>query len=326
MKKTIVTLLLLCTGAVLGVQADKKKKTNTGTQPVQQTTKVTLKNQSDTLSYTSGMMVTEQLGNYLKGTFNVETAQYPAVAEGIQEVLQKSNDPTFNARNAGINVGQTLIKNVIPSIEKQLQEAGSTFNRQLFIDGFLAALLNDTTLYTPARATTFARDFLEKQIKAKNEAYKKQNEAWLAENKNKTGVVTLPSGLQYKVITAGNGATPKATDEVTVKYEGKLIDGTVFDSSYKRNPQTNDFRADQVIKGWTEALTLMHVGSKWELYIPQELAYGERETGPIKPYSTLIFTVELVNIKTTDEPKTDTAKPAAKPAPVKKKTVTRKRR
>ena len=109
-------------------------------------------------------------------------------------------------------------------------------------------------------------------------------------------MVTLPSGLQYKVITEGKGAKPTAQQEVTVKYEGHLIDGTEFDSSYKRNPQTTKFRCDQVIKGWTEALTLMPVGSKWELYIPQELGYGSRAAGNIPPYSTLIFTVELVDI------------------------------
>jgi len=98
------------------------------------------------------------------------------------------------------------------------------------------------------------------------------------------------------VLVEGTGAQPKAEEEVEVKYEGKLIDGTVFDSSYKRNPQTAKFRCNQVIKGWTEALTMMPVGSKWELYIPQELAYGDRQAGKINPYSTLIFTVELLDI------------------------------
>ena len=104
---------------------------------------------------------------------------------------------------------------------------------------------------------------------------------------------TTASGLQYKVLRAGNGPVPSKDDKVTVKYEGQLIDGTVFDSSYKRDPQTSSFGVGQVIKGWTEALCMMPVGSKWELYIPQELAYGDRQAGTIKPYSTLIFTVEL---------------------------------
>lgn len=135
----------------------------------------------------------------------------------------------------------------------------------------------------------------EREAKAK--AAKEEGEKFLKENAKKKGVVTLPSGLQYRVIRKGKGPTPKEDDMVTVKYEGRLIDGTVFDSSYKRTPQTNDFRPKQLIKGWTEALTLMPVGSKWEIYVPQELAYGEREAGQIPPYSTLIFIMELDAIK-----------------------------
>ena len=116
-------------------------------------------------------------------------------------------------------------------------------------------------------------------------------------NKTKDGVKTTASGLQYKVITEGKGEIPADTCKVKVNYKGTLIDGTEFDSSYKRN-EPSTFRANQVIKGWTEALTMMPVGSKWELYIPQELAYGARESGnQIKPFSTLIFEVELLSIE-----------------------------
>ncbi len=111
-------------------------------------------------------------------------------------------------------------------------------------------------------------------------------------------MVTLPSGLQYKVLREGNGPIATKDDEVEVKYEGRLIDGTVFDSSYERNPQTTKFRPTQVIKGWTEALTMMPEGSMWELYIPQTLGYGERQAGKIPPFSTLIFKVELVKVTT----------------------------
>ena len=120
-------------------------------------------------------------------------------------------------------------------------------------------------------------------------------EQWLADNKKKEGVITLPSGLQYKVLVKGDGPVPTATQKVKVHYEGHLIDGKEFDSSYKRN-QPSTFRCDQVIKGWTEALCKMPVGSKWELYIPYQLAYGDRNTGTIPPYSALIFTVELLDI------------------------------
>ena len=128
-------------------------------------------------------------------------------------------------------------------------------------------------------------------------AEKEKAAEFLLKNKEKEGVIETESGLQYKVIKAGKGEIPTKESSVKVNYKGTLIDGTEFDSSYKRNAPAT-FRADQVIKGWTEALTMMPVGSKWELYIPQELAYGARETGgQIKPFSTLIFEVELLEIE-----------------------------
>ena len=114
-----------------------------------------------------------------------------------------------------------------------------------------------------------------------------------------------PSGLQYRIIREGNGAVAANDEEVEVKYEGRLIDGTVFDSSYTRNPQTTSFRPSQVIKGWTEALKMMPEGSEWEVYIPQELAYGERQAGKIPPYSTLIFKLEVVKVKKDEKPAED---------------------
>ena len=124
---------------------------------------------------------------------------------------------------------------------------------------------------------------------------KKAGEEWMAANAKKEGVKVLPSGVQYKVIKEGKGAMPKDTSLVTVNYEGRLINGTVFDSSYK-NGKPVDLRANQVIKGWTEALVHMPEGSVWEVYIPQELAYGERETGQIKPFSPLVFKIELIKV------------------------------
>ncbi len=121
-------------------------------------------------------------------------------------------------------------------------------------------------------------------------------EQFLQENAGKEGVVTTESGLQYKVLTEGNGAKPQLTDQVRVHYEGRLIDGTVFDSSYQRG-EPAVFGLQQVISGWTEALQLMPVGSVWEIYLPQELAYGGRDLGSIPPYSTLIFKVELLGIE-----------------------------
>ncbi|MBI5409700.1 MAG: FKBP-type peptidyl-prolyl cis-trans isomerase [Nitrospirae bacterium] len=162
--------------------------------------------------------------------------------------------------------------------------------------------------------TNFRNEMMVKQtahMKEMSDKNKKEGEAFLAENKKKEGVVTLPSGLQYKIITEGTGEKPKAADTVTVNYRGTLIDGTEFDSSYSRN-QPATFKVTGVIPGWTEALQLMKAGSKWQLFIPSNLAYGERGAGrDIGPNSTLIFEVELLSIKET------AAKEA--PAPAEKK-------
>jgi len=147
--------------------------------------------------------------------------------------------------------------------------------------------------------SSLQKEMMEKQAertKQLSEKNKKEGDAFLAENKKKEGVKTLPSGLQYKVITEGTGKTPKAEDTVITNYRGTLIDGTEFDSSYKRG-QPATFPVKGVIPGWTEALQLMKEGSKWELFIPASLAYGERGAGNlIGPYTTLIFEIELISV------------------------------
>ena len=171
------------------------------------------------------------------------------------------------------------------------------------------------------------KDMMEKQVAASKEAATKnaaEGEKFLAENKKKDGVKTTASGLQYKVLKEGSGPTPKETDTVVTNYRGTLIDGTEFDSSYKRNePMT--FPVNRVIKGWSEALQLMKPGSKYQLFVPAALAYGERGAGrEIGPNATLIFDVELLSIKPPEVPATVApgaagaspgTTPAAKPAP-----------
>jgi FKBP-type peptidyl-prolyl cis-trans isomerase len=136
---------------------------------------------------------------------------------------------------------------------------------------------------------------------AETESNKKDGAAFLAANATKEGVVTLPSGLQYKILVAGTGPKPSATDSVVCNYRGTLLDNTEFDSSYKRG-QPATFNVGAVIKGWSEALQLMPVGSKWQLFIPPDLAYGERGKNPIGPNATLIFEVELVSIQAKSQP------------------------
>jgi FKBP-type peptidyl-prolyl cis-trans isomerase FklB len=190
-------------------------------------------------------------------------------------------------------------------------EVGSNLKRQgidldaaLIAKGLQDALTDGTMLLTEAEVhetvQVFQRELMAKQQEAQKSVSAKakaEGEAFLAANATKEGVVTLPSGLQYKVITPGSGASPKASDTVTVHYRGRLIDGTEFDSSYKRNEPTS-FPVGGVIPGWTEALQLMKVGAKWELYIPAKIAYGDRGAGGvIPPGATLIFEVELLSIK-----------------------------
>jgi FKBP-type peptidyl-prolyl cis-trans isomerase FklB len=195
---------------------------------------------------------------------------------------------------------------------------GANFKKQavpvdanIMARGIKDALAGGKTLLTDDEAQTAIQD-VQKQMQAKmqekskeaGDANKKVGEAFLAANKSKEGVVTLPSGLQYKIEKAGSGAKPTATDSVVCNYRGTLIDGKEFDSSYKRG-QPATFPVTGVIKGWTEALQLMPVGSKWQLFIPSDLAYGDRGAGAdIGPGATLVFEVELMSIEDKSKEKT----------------------
>lgn len=190
------------------------------------------------------------------------------------------------------------------NIGKDFKEQGIEIDVNLLARGIKDALGGGEAALTEAQMReafeAFQKDLVAKQeAKGKELAEKnlKAGEAFLAENTKKEGVVTLPSGLQYKVIEEGSGKTPKAADTVTVNYRGTLIDGTEFDSSYKRGEPAT-FPVGGVIAGWTEALQLMKEGAKWQLVIPPGLAYGERGAGPvIGPNSTLVFEVELIKVQ-----------------------------
>src|SRR5580698_976132 len=198
----------------------------------------------------------------------------------------------------GLNIGKSMHKDSV-DVDTAILLRGLR-------DGLAGAkpLLTDDE----ARATMVAlqadlRKKQEEKMAVQGEANKKEGDAFLAENKTKDGVVTLPSGLQYKILTEGTGPKPTASDTVVCNYKGTLIDSTEFDSSYKRG-QPATFPVSGVIKGWTEALQLMPVGSKWQLVVPSDLAYGERGQGPdIGPNATLIFEVELLSIQPKDKGK-----------------------
>jgi FKBP-type peptidyl-prolyl cis-trans isomerase FklB len=224
------------------------------------------------------------------GSGTATTAKAPAAKSEGATTLTTPKDKLSYA--IGLNVGRSLQKDSVvvdPTILEQ---------------GLRDALSGGKTLMTDedARAAIVAiqtelRKKQEETMKQAGEVNKKQGDAFLADNKTKEGVVTLPSGLQYKILKEGTGPKPTASDSVVCNYKGTLIDGTEFDSSYKRG-QPATFPVDKVIQGWTEALQLMPVGSKWQLFIPPEMAYGARGPSPtIGVNSTLIFEIELLSIQ-----------------------------
>ena len=223
--------------------------------------------------------------------------------KGVNDAANKTSKKD-QAYLLGLQIGSQMAgPQAIKGMNHQLfaDDSTMTVNKGDILAGVFAGVLNKDMKMRPEEAQVLIQKMMESiKGKAAEKKYadnKAAGEKFLAENKTKEGVKTTASGLQYKVITEGKGEIPADTCKVKVNYKGTLIDGTEFDSSYKRNEPAT-FRANQVIKGWTEALTMMPVGSKWELYIPQDLAYGARESGgQIKPFSTLIFEVELLSIE-----------------------------
>ena len=225
----------------------------------------------------------------------------------LQGLAQAMNqDQSKTAYNSGIAIGSQLSA----SIDKFSQEVigeNEQFSKAAFIAAFSQVLKNDNLLIDNDKAEAMIQEASEKTKEASELARSKgleteyadkiaEGKAFFAENQLKEGVVTSPSGLQYKVITMGSGEKPTQSDRVKVHYSGRLLDGTVFDSSIERGEPIT-FGVQQVIKGWTEVLQLMPVGSKWEIYIPYNLAYGDRDNGKIKPFSDLIFEIELLDIE-----------------------------
>ncbi len=265
------------------------------------TPKADLKDEVDTLSYAMGMAQTQGLKEYLSDRLQIDTAYMDDFIKGLNDGANAGDDKKKAAYYAGIQIGQQISNQMVKGINHEVfgSDSTKTISLKNFMAGFVSGTTGKKGLMTVEQAGRVAQ---EKMVSIKAKAMEKQygpnkvaGEKFLAANKKKPGVVTLPSGVQYKVIKEGNGPMPKDTSMVKVQYEGKTIDGNVFDSSYKRGEPVS-LRANQVIKGWTEALVHMPVGSVWEVYIPQNLAYGEREQGQIKPFSVLIFKIELVSL------------------------------
>lgn len=296
--KVIIALAIVVASAfsIEGFAAKKKEKT----QKKPEKSVVELSSQSDTLSYVAGMSMTQGLVDFLQHSLKVDTAYMADFISGVEKAIESGDDPQFKAYMAGMEIAKQLKEKMLAGMARELQDSPDSLVEELAYRGFIDALQGDTTYYNIDDASLLFKDLMSEAKEAKTEKLYGENrragEQFLAENAKKEGVVTTESGLQYKVLVEGKGEKPQASDRVKVNYEGRLVDGTVFDSSAKHGDKPLEFRANQVIKGWTEALTLMPVGSKWELYIPYDLAYGERDSGKIKPYSALVFTVELVEI------------------------------
>ncbi len=260
-----------------------------------------LKSDVDSLSYAIGMAQTNGLKEYLVERLGVDTAYMADFIKGLNEGANAGDNKKKAAYYAGIQIGQQISNQMVKGIEHEVFGNDSTQNISLknFMAGFVSGVINKGGLMTVDTAQVIAQSLMTKiKSRTMEKEYgpnKAEGEKFLAENAKKEGVVTLPSGVQYKVIKEGTGAIPADTSVVKVHYEGRMLNDSVFDSSYKRGEPIT-LRCNQTIKGWTDAMVHMPAGSIWEVYIPQELGYGEREQGLIKPFSTLIFKIELLEV------------------------------
>ena len=248
----------------------------------------------------AGYSNAQSLSGYLV-QMGIDSTYIDTFLKGVTEGANAGEDKKQNAYFMGINIGQQIGNQMLKGLNMDAfgNDSTKTLSMSNFLAGLAAAVKNEKTFVTPMEART-KYDAMMSEVRAEQfKDVKAANEKFLAQKAKEPDVKKLPSGVLYKVIKEGTGAIPKDTSMVKVHYEGRTIDGTVFDSSYQRKEPTT-FRVNQIIRGWTEALLHMPVGSTWEVYIPQELGYGSRQTGmrgEIKPFSTLIFKMELLSIE-----------------------------
>jgi FKBP-type peptidyl-prolyl cis-trans isomerase FklB len=259
-----------------------------------------LKTDIDTLSYALGISIfhNQGLGQYLT-QMGVDSTYASDFIKGLDEGINvDKDDKKANARSLGQQIGQQIGTQMIPQMNQNFfgEDTILTISKTNLQAALIAALLNKNLLIEKENAQAQIETIQKALFDKQHEKEKADNLKYLEENKSKEGVVTLPSGLQYKVITEGKGPKPVETDQVKVDYVGTTIDGAEFDSSIKRGEPAT-FALNTVVKGWTEGIQLMPVGSKYILYIPYDLAYGEQgRPGSIPPFATLIFEVELHEI------------------------------
>lgn len=262
--------------------------------------KPSLTDNVDSMAYDLGMAQADGLKQYMTMQLGVDSTCIDDFIKGMKDGAQKELSKSEEAYRKGLEVG-AQVKQMAEGLSKEVYGDDSTKSVKVgnILAGLVAGLKGQAEMTADSAYAEFNK-LLEPIRQANLEKtyadQKAANEKYLEENKKKEGVVVLPSGLQYKVLVEGDGAMPTDSTVVKCNYEGKLIDGTVFDSSLTegRSPLEVNLAEPHVIQGWVEALKLMPAGSKWEVVIPQELAYGTQDMGQIKPFSTLIFTIEVL--------------------------------
>lgn len=272
--------------------------------------KAELSNDIDTISYAVGMAQSQGLKDYLVRGLGVDTTYIDAFIEGLMDGSNAGDDKKKTAYYAGIQIGQQIANQMVKGINYEIfgEDSTQTISMKNLMAGFVSGTLGKEGLMTPEQAQMIAQTKMQ-EIKAKQmeKTYGKnrqEGEAYIAKYAKQDGVKALEKKagdkggtIYYRVIKEGTGEIPADSAMVEVKYEGKTIDGKVFDSTDKNDGNPVSLNLRQVIPGWTEALTHMPVGSVWEVVIPQDKAYGARDQREIKPFSTLIFKIELVSIK-----------------------------
>ena len=285
------SMLVVALAATLSFSAFAAKKTKKNNKKVAQPVMVKPVSPTD-FSYAAGVAQSASLAQFLAQRSGVDSAHIKDFVEGLSKEVSADEAAKLRALLASIDIKKQMPQ-IVQSMNQQATGKGDTtyVDATIFLKGLTEGLLKTNTLSADS-----ATKIEQQQYDYHTQQLKTRNADFLKNYAKQKGVKSTPSGLLYKVIKEGDGAMPTDTSEVEVHYEGKLVDGTVFDSSYKRG-ETATFAVNQVIKGWSEAVKLMKVGAEYEVCLPYEIAYGERGTRGIPPYSTLIFKIELKSIK-----------------------------
>ena len=285
------SMLVVALAATLSFSAFAAKKTKKNNKKVAQPVMVKPVSPAD-FSYAAGVAQSASLAQFLAQRSGVDSAHIKDFVEGLSKEVSADEAAKLRALLASIDIKKQMPQ-IVQSMNQQATGKGDTtyVDATIFLKGLTEGLLKTNTLSADS-----ATKIEQQQYDYHTQQLKTRNADFLKNYAKQKGVKSTPSGLLYKVIKEGDGAMPTDTSEVEVHYEGKLVDGTVFDSSYKRG-ETATFAVNQVIKGWSEAVKLMKVGAEYEVCLRYEIAYGERGTRGIPPYSTLIFKIELKSIK-----------------------------